>query len=58
MRGHTITNHAVMGEYDQIDRDPSNNEASADISVGGTIRALSHDADFAPGRCAFDGAAI
>ena len=45
-KGRTITNRAVMGEYDQIDRDPSNNEASADISVGGTISGLVYnDAD-------------
>ena len=45
-KGRTITNRAAMGDYDQIDRDPSNNEASADISVGGTISGLVYnDAD-------------
>ena len=45
-KGRTITNRAEIGQYDQIDRDPSNNEASADISVGGTISGLVYnDAD-------------
>ena len=35
--GSTITNTASLGEFDQIDSNKSNNEASASFKVGGTI---------------------
>ena len=35
--GSTITNTASLGEFDQLDSNKSNNEASASFKVGGTI---------------------
>ena len=35
--GSTITNTASLGEFDQVDSNKSNNEASASFKVGGTI---------------------